>query len=78
MSAEDKVREYRKQTAYLIGGKHKVAADAAIAELQAEVALRDRMLRDIIERIALTPERWSGWTTKEVLADLRERAGEKE
>ena len=27
-----------------------------IAALEAEVALRDRMLRDIIERIALTPE----------------------
>lgn len=31
-----------------------------IAALEAEVALRDRMLRDIIERIALTPERWNG------------------
>jgi len=45
-----------------------------IAALEAEVALRDRMLRDIIERIALTPERWNGWTTEEVLADLRARA----
>jgi hypothetical protein len=50
------------------------AADALIAALDAEVALRDRMLRDIIERIALTPERWNGWTTEEVLADLRARA----
>ncbi len=41
------------------------------AQAEAEVALRDRMLRDIIERIALTPERWNGWTTAEVLADLR-------
>lgn len=41
---------------------------AALAE--AEVALRDRML----ELIALTPERWNGWTTEEVLADLRARA----
>lgn len=49
------------------------AADALIAELEAEVELRDRMLRDIIERIALTPERWNGWTTEEVLADLRAR-----
>ena len=49
-------------------------ADALIAALEAEVALRDRMLRDIIERIALTPERWNGWTTEEVLADLRARA----
>ena len=44
------------------------------AQAEAEVALRDRMLRDIIERIALTPELWNGWTTKEVLADLRARA----
>jgi len=43
-------------------------------EHEAEVAIRDRMLRDIIERIALTPERWNGWTTEEVLADLRARA----
>ncbi len=43
-------------------------------QAEAEVALRDRMLRDIIERIALTPERWNGWTTEEVLADLRARA----
>lgn len=50
------------------------AADALIAALDAEVALRDRMLRDIIERIALTPERWNGWTTEEVLTDLRARA----
>ena len=49
-------------------------ADAAIESLLDEVALRDRMLRDIIERIALTPERWNGWTTEEVLADLRARA----
>ena len=44
------------------------------AQAEAEVALRDQMLRDIIERIALTPERWNGWTTEEVLADLRARA----
>ncbi len=43
-------------------------------EHEAEVAIRDRMLRDIIERIALTPERWNGWTTEEVLTDLRARA----
>jgi len=47
---------------------------AQLREAEAEVALRDRMLRDIIERIALTPERWNGWTTEEVLADLRARA----
>ena len=45
-------------------------------QAEAEVALRDRMLRDIIERIALTPERWNGWTTEEVLTDLRARAEE--
>ena len=47
-------------------------------QAEAEVALRDRMLRDIIERIALTPERWNGWTTEEVLTDLRARADEAE
>lgn len=47
-------------------------------QAEAEVALRDRMLRDIIERIALTPERWNGWTTEDVLADLRARAQEAE
>ena len=44
-------------------------AEAALAE-------RDRMLHFCIERIALTPERWNGWTTNEVLADLRNRADE--
>ena len=44
-------------------------AEAALAE-------RDRMLHFCIERIALTPERWNGWTTNEVLADLRARAEE--
>lgn len=43
-------------------------------QAEAEVAVRDRMLKDIIERIALTPERWNGWTTQEVLTDLRARA----
>jgi len=47
-----------------------------VRSLEAEVALRDRMLRDIIERIALTPERWNGRTTEEVLADLKARAQE--
>ena len=50
------------------------AVSEAWEQAEAEVALRDRMLRDIIERIALTPERWNGWTTEEVLADLRARA----
>lgn len=45
-----------------------------LEQAEDELALRDRMLRDIIERIALTPERWNGWTTEEVLADLRARA----
>ena len=49
-----------------------------LKQAEAEVALRDRMLRDIIERIALTPERWNGWTTEEVLADLRAQAERRE
>ena len=44
-----------------------IRADALITALEAEVALRDRMLRDIIERIALTPERWNGRTTRSTL-----------
>jgi hypothetical protein len=51
-----------------------LAANAMHDELVAALALRDLMLRDIIERIALTPERWNGWTTEEVLTDLRARA----
>jgi len=31
------------------------------------------MLRYVIERVALTPERWNGWTTSEVLADIAAR-----
>jgi hypothetical protein len=51
-----------------------IAEKRRTKQAEAEVALRDRMLRDIIERIALTPERWNGWTTEEVLTDLRARA----
>jgi len=47
-----------------------------VNHLEAKLAERDRMLHFCIERIALTPERWNGWTTNEVLADLRNRADE--
>ena len=43
-------------------------------DARAALAERERMLHFCIERIALTPERWNGWTTNEVLADLRARA----
>ena len=51
-------------------------ADGRIWKAEAALAERDRMLHFCIERIALTPERWNGWTTNEVLADLRARAEE--
>ena len=48
-------------------------ADAAILALAELAAKQAWMLRYVIERVALTPERWSGWTTSEVLADLEAR-----
>ena len=52
------------------------AQSAIIKQADEALAARDRMLHFCIERIALTPERWNGWTTNEVLADLRARAEE--